>query len=135
MNIKMSAYIIENMANPSHNLSFSLEESCKQDNPPTYDELLQEVDLMEMSSNAFMDDYIAQEVDYNTNYTRKELNRIAAYYKISKRKKNKEKLVEDIVIFEKDPDNLEKAYRRKKLWSYLEEIEQDTYLRQFIILD
>ena len=97
----MSAYIIENMAKTSHNLSFSLKESCKEDNPPTYDELLQEVDLMEISSNAFMDDYIAQEVDYNTNYTRKELDRIASYYDISKRKKNKEQLVEEIVIFEK----------------------------------
>ena len=41
----------------------------------------------------------------------------------------------DIVIFEKDPVNVEKVYQRKKLWRYIEEIKKDKYLRQFLILD
>ena len=82
-----------------------------------------------------MDDYIASELDYHTNYIKKELERIADYYEISKRKKKKDQLIEDIVIFEKDPVNIEKVYQRKKLWGYIEEIRKDKYLRQFLILD
>ena len=90
---------------------------------------------MEMSSLIGMDDYIASEVDYQTNYLKKDLERIADYYEISKRKKRKDQLVEDIVIFEKDPANIEIVFRRKKLWSYVQEIKDDKYLSKFLILD
>ena len=69
------------------------------------------------------------------NYTKKQLERIADYYGISKRKKRKDKLVEDIVIFEKFPENLTLVYKRKKLWSYIDEIKKDKYLSKFLILD
>ena len=57
----------------------------------SYDDLLQEVDLMELTSYGHYDDYMANEINYSTNYTRKELDRIADYYEISKRKKKKMK--------------------------------------------
>ena len=77
----------------------------QKENPPsssvTYDELLREVDLLEMTSIPNMDDYMANEINYSTNYTRKELNRIADYYEISKRKKRKDDIVQDIVYLNK----------------------------------
>ena len=63
------------------------------------------------------------------------MEKIADYYEISKRKKRKNELVEVIVLFEKDPVNIQKVYQRKKLWKYMEEIKKDKYLRQFLILD
>ena len=36
-----------------------------------------------------MDDYVASELNYNENYTKKQLELIADYYNISKRKKKK----------------------------------------------
>ena len=81
------------------------------------------------------DDYLATELDYSTNFIKKDLERIADYYGLSKRKKKKDELIEDIVIFEKDPINIEKVYQRKKMWKYIEEIKKDKYLRQFFILD
>ena len=81
------------------------------------------------------DDYLATELDYSTNFIKKDLERIADYYGLSKRKKKKDELIEDIVIFEKDPVNIEKVYQRKKMWKYIEEIKKDKYLRQFLILD
>ena len=119
-----------------NNLSFSLEEAETSDKSEvTYETLVQEIDLMEMSNNVSMDDYIAQEVDYQTNYIRKELDRIADYYEICKRKKRKDQLVEDIVIFEKDPDNIQTVFQRKKLWAYCKEIKQDKYLSKFLIFE
>ena len=126
------------MSIKSQNINFSLQEDCKEDSDEglvTYEDLVKEVDLMEMSSLIGMDDYIASEVDYQTNYLKKDLERIADYYEISKRKKKKDQLVEDIVIFEKDPANIEIVFRRKKLWSYVQEIKDDKYLSKFLILD
>jgi hypothetical protein len=88
-----------------------------------------------MTSIPNMDDYMANEINYSTNYTRKELDRIADYYEISKRKKRKDDIVQDIVIFEQDPENIELVFRRKKLWSYMAEIKGDKYLRKFLIFN
>ncbi len=137
------------------NISYSLQENkgAEMDVPTlSYDELLNEVTTSadaipdpesesdyeyDYSTDAMagMDDYIASELDYQTNYIKKDLEKIADYYEISKRKKKKNELIEDIVIFEKDPVNVEKVYQRKKMWRYIEEIKKDKYLRQFLILD
>jgi hypothetical protein len=126
------------MTEKKENIHFFLQEECKEkknDNVVTYEDLVKEVDLMEMTSSVAMDDYIALEIDYQTNYIKKELERIADYYGISKRKKRKDQLVEEIVIFEKDPENIELVYRRKRLWSCIEEIRGDKYLIKFLISD
>jgi len=139
--------------NQKANISFSLQEKQEQSpNCLSYEDLLSEVTTSadaipdevseeeyeydySMEAMAGMDDYIATELDYQTNYIKKDLERIADYYEISKRKKRKDQLVEDIVLFEKDPVNIQKVYQRKKLWRYIEEIKKDKYLRQFLILD
>ena len=111
------------MSEKEENVHFFLHEESKgekNESEVTYEDLVKEVDLMEMTSTVAMDDYIALEIDYQTNYIKKELERIAAYYGISKRKKNKGQLVEEIVIFEKDPENIEIVYRRKRLWDCIE---------------
>lgn len=120
------------------NIHFFLQEECKDkkyEKVVTYEDLVKEVDLMEMTSSVAMDDFIALEIDYQTNYIKKDLERIAAYYGISKRKKRKDQLVEEIVIFERNPENIEILYRRKRLWSCIEEIKGDKYLSKFLILD
>ena len=125
------------MSDASGNLTFSLHEVNKNENKEeiTYADLIQQVDYMEMCSTIVMDDYIAQELAYDSNYTKKELEKIAEYYEISKRKKKKQQLIEDIVIFEKSPENVEIVYTRKKLWSYMEEIKADKYLSKYLIFD
>ena len=119
----------------NENLSYSLYEPAVAQRNITYNELVREVDLLEMSGDIHLDNYFAKEIDYTTNYTKKGLERIAEYYSISRRKKRKDKLVEDIIIFEQEPENIEMVYRRKKLWAYMEEIKEDTYLRKFLIFN
>lgn len=82
-----------------------------------------------------MNSMMALELDYDTNYLKKDLERIADYYGISKRKKKKHDLIQDIIIYENMPENFEKVFTRKKLWGYMEEIMKDSYLKQFLILD
>ena len=118
------------------NISYSLEEP-QVENPQrvTYNELLREVDLLELTTTSPFDDYMANEVIFSTNYTRKELDHIADYYAISKRKKRKDEIIQDVVIFEHDPENVEIVYRRKRLWAYMKEIKDDKYLRKFLIFN
>ena len=74
-------------------------------------------------------------INYSTNFTRKDLDRIADYYSIQKRKKLKDELIQEIILFEMEPENIEIVYRRKKLWSYMDEIKDDKYLRKFLIFN
>lgn len=98
-------------------------------------------DISELDTTEFeptdneLDDYIALELNYTTNYLKKELEHIAKYYDISTRRKRKEQIIEEIVIFEKDPENYEKVSRRQQLWGYMQEIKTDKYLSKFLILD
>ena len=116
----------------SKNLSFSLIDTPaknKTDNTVTYESLIEKVN--EQSSNIpdendfsleesiGLDDYVASELDYNENYTKKQLDLIADYYNISKRKKRKAELIEEIVIFEKELTNYDIVQRRKRLWFYI----------------
>tara|TARA_R110002074_G_scaffold155788_2_gene311751 strand:- start:411 stop:833 length:423 start_codon:yes stop_codon:yes gene_type:complete len=137
--------------NDSPNLQYSLQENKKNNDNVSYEDVLQQVETLDEALDEAlpdleatyiyeedildMDDYLASELDYQTNYIKKELERIADYYEISKRKKRKDELIEVIVLFEKDPVNIQKVYQRKKLWKYIEEIRKDKYLRQFLILD
>ena len=124
------------------NLSYFLIDaniSEKKETNVTYENLIEKVDnetsdfLTEDFTN--MDGYIALELDYNENYNKKELEKIADYYSISKRKKRKADLVQDIVLFELDPINSDITNRRKTMWFYLQEIMNDNYLSKFLIFN
>ena len=131
----------------SKNLSFSLIDTPSENNTYTaitYESLIKKVNEQSSNiSNDFSldshsittDDYIAAELDYSENYTKKQLDLISDYYNISKRKKRKAELIEEIVIFEKELSNSDIVQRRKTLWFYIEEINNDSFLSKFLILD
>jgi len=131
-------------ASESNNIFYEFNEIQKKDSAKvTYEELLANVNstVEHLPSDSdteiglMMSDYVAQELNYNENYTLKQLYRIAEYYDISKRKKKKIQLIEEIVVFENQPENCEIVNRRATLWSYIEEIKQDKYLSKFLILE
>lgn len=131
-------------ASESNNIFYEFNEIQNKDSAKvTYEELLANVNstVEQLPSDSdteiglMMSDYVAQELNYNENYTLKQLYRIAEYYDISKRKKKKIELIEEIVVFENQPENCEIVNRRATLWSYIEEIKQDKYLSKFLILE
>ena len=131
-------------ASESNNIFFEFNEIQKQEHGNvSYEELLANVNSTveqlpndsDMEIGMMMSDYVAQELNYNENYTLKQLYRIAEYYDISKRKKKKIELIEEIVVFENQAENSEIVNRRATLWSYMEEIKQDKYLSKFLILE
>ena len=117
-----------------------MHEENKEDNEISYEDLLKNIQTLEETleiNEDFdeIDEYTTLEINYNTNYTRKELNHIANYYSITKRKKPKQQLVVDIILFELNIENSHIVYTRKKLWGFMKEIKLDKYLSKFLILD
>ena len=88
----------------------------------------------DMESENFTAIYYLLEEEYNE-FTKKELERICDYYNISKRKKRKADLIQDIIIFEQDEMNNEIVNKRNELWYCIEQIKNDNYLKKFLILD
>ena len=85
--------------------------------------------------NNEFDKIYSMQLDYDENYIKKDIDLIADYYKISKRKKRKMELIQDIVLFEINPGNESIVQKRKLMWFYISEIEEDSYLRKFLIFN
>jgi uncharacterized protein (UPF0262 family) len=81
---------------------------------------------------------ISQMVDYNINYTIKELFVICDYYGISKNlkasKSNKQQIIEAIFFFENALENHSIVMKRKTMWFYMDELKNDKFMRKYIML-
>lgn len=78
---------------------------------------------------------VAVRLDYSTNYTVKMLRHILDYYKIEKNKLRKTDMVDRIIEFENDYNNIEIVEKRKYLWQMIEELKNDEYMSKFVIFD
>jgi len=126
-----------------NNISFLLKENTDNSNI-TINDLIEDVDNMTDIDGGFdggfdgginLDDFYTQEINYDTNFTKKELEKILDYYEIPKKRKKKSQIIEEIILYEKNDENIYIVFQRKKLWGYIKELKEDTYLRQFIIFD
>ncbi len=117
-------------------ITFSIDEKENIKEEINMEDLMNEIDkvwsekaIMEREN---MDHYLSLETDYELNYIIPELQHIAKYYNISIRKKKKGELIQDIVIYEMDQNNMVNVSRRHYLWECLEQIKGDEYLRKFL---
>ena len=131
------------------NLKYSLEEESDTNTNVCYEDILEKVNKESENcenpidnnyyeygmDDMYLDQYLTLQIDYDEKYKKKELERIMDYYGLSKRKKRKDELIQDIIIFENAEENQEFVNRRKMLWYYMEEIKNDNYLSKFLILD
>ena len=79
------------------------------------------------------DSFVARQLDYQENYTMPELKKIAEYYDISIRKMRKEEVIQELVIFESDPNNSVTYLKRLEAWFWMKELKKDTKLKQYIL--
>jgi hypothetical protein len=96
---------------------------------------LVDISIEEKNNNEKNDRILALEVFYNENYTKCELEKIADYYNITKRKKRKNKLIKNIVNFECNGENEFITNKRKTLWFYISELENDEIMSKYIIFN
>ena len=97
------------------------------------EELMAEIDNSELN-----DDLVFPKmVNYNENFTVKELLIICEYYgflkEIKNNKCNKEQIIEILVNFENDPINIEIVIKRQNLWFYINELKNDKFMKKFVL--
>ena len=85
-----------------------------------------------------MDNMYPEIVNYKINFTVKQLMQVCEYYGISKNMKsakaNKDEIINNIVLFENNPDNYSIVIKRKLMWYYIEELKSDKFMKKFVLL-
>jgi hypothetical protein len=83
------------------------------------------------------DDMYTEMVNYDMNYTVKQLLLICDYYGLMKdvrtNKMKKQDVIEQILLFENNMENCEVVIRRKELWYYINELKNDKMMKKFVI--
>jgi hypothetical protein len=81
--------------------------------------------------------FIPEMINYQYNYTIKELLLICDYYGFSKKLKNyklnKEQIIKFLVGFESNPENSEIVFKRQNMWFYINELKSDKFMKKFIL--
>ena len=75
----------------------------------------------------------AREIDYDLNYNFKYLTNILEFYGIKKHKLNKKVIIERIIEFEMNIDNLNTVEIRKRLFDNFIELKNDKYFSKYIM--
>ncbi len=113
---------------------YCVEEIENQDkNNFNIEELMAEIEKSEISEGLM----IPQMINYNENFTVKELLIICDYYGFAKdlkmNKCNKEQIIEFLVSFETDPNNSDIVFKRQNMWFYINELKNDKFMKKFIL--
>jgi hypothetical protein len=76
-------------------------------------------------------------IHYDINYTVKQLLLICEYYGIAKdlriTKCNKSDILNTLIIYENNIENLENVNKRKKLWYYMTELKNDKFMKKYVL--
>lgn len=102
---------------------------------------LKEFEALAMhNNNQFLqsdDEIFVQMKNYDINYNIKQLNLICEYYGLSKNirlnKMKKQEIIEQILLFENNTENIESVIKRKECWFYLNELKNDKMMKKYII--
>ena len=80
------------------------------------------------------DGYNIELLVYNT-YNVKQLSYILQYYDISKGRMCKDEIIQTIILFETDENNLNIVNKRKYLWSVATQLKNDDFFSKYIVID
>ncbi|NDA90548.1 MAG: hypothetical protein EBY20_06560 [Alphaproteobacteria bacterium] len=96
-----------------------------------------ETQLNEIDMSTMQDDDIFVEMkNYELNFNVKQLMLICEYYNMKDIRVNKLKkqdIIEQIILFETNPENIEIVTKRKELWYYIDELKNDKMMKRFVI--
>ena len=125
--------------NENENITFFLnDENLYFDSEDDIDiaKLQNELNNVDISSIQDDDVYLIMK-DYELNFNVKQLLLICEYYGISKdirvNKLKKQDIIEHIILFEKNMENIEITIKRKEMWYYMSELKNDKMMKKFVI--
>jgi hypothetical protein len=137
------------MSIDNNNITFSLdEEEIDNKNPSdnVVSDILEQIDNLEFDQYSNLDYSFYKTVDlqfpqmvnYNENYTVKQLLHICDYYGISRelkaKKCTKEVIIQFLVDFESKAVNAEIVCKRHNMWFYMNELKKDKFMKKYIII-
>lgn len=132
-------YIMTDENKNYDNISFLLEDN----NDEKYTEFDINIFLQQLGENTIFKQeeidhlFLPQIINYNENFTSKELLQICDYYGIGKELKsnkcNKEQIIHFLVNFELEPANNEIVIKRKNMWFYINELKSDKFMKKFVL--
>jgi hypothetical protein len=124
------------MTNINGNISFTIIEESNSNNSNS-ENLFQLLDEFEIEGNNLNQDMFPYLINYNENYTVKELLLICDYYGITKEFKlnkcNKEQIIDMLVNFEANPLNCDIISKRKNMWFYINELKNDKFMKKYVL--
>ena len=115
-------------------ISYFIEEIENQDKEEiNIEELMAEMENTELNDELT----IPKMINYNENYTVKELLLICDYYGFAKELKNnkynKEEIINVLVHFENEPLNNNIFMRRQSMWYYINELKKDKFMKKYVL--
>jgi hypothetical protein len=128
-----------NNDNFKENVFFSLDEtSIEFDNEDIITNLLNDFDYKNQINDLTDKEIIdLMSYEYKINYNVKDLLLICEYYGIAKELKVqkfcKEMIIFFLIDFENDPLNNTIVLKRKKMWSYINMLKNDKFMKKYII--
>ena len=123
------------MAEPDENITIFLNEDGGEDLLDLC-KLQDELNNMEFNNDSMGDDVFMEMKNYDLNFNVKQLMLICEYYNIKDIRTNKLKkqdIIEQIILFENNPENIEIVTKRKELWYYIDELKNDKMMKRFVI--
>ena len=122
------------------NITYSLDEYNGNDdmNNIELEKLLNDFENIKNDFDNTDDDELYSEmINYDSNYNVKQLLLICEYYSLTKdvkvNKMKKQDIIEQILLFENNIENIEIVFKRKELWSYMNELKKDKMMKKFLI--
>jgi hypothetical protein len=129
----------------SENITYEFKDENLNENLCEIEKLLSDfeqisyIDMMDNSNRICIEDdeMYTEMVNYDMNYTVKQLLIICDYYALMKdvrtNKMKKQDVIEQILLFENNIENYEVVTRRKELWYYISELKTDKMMKKFVI--
>jgi len=75
----------------------------------------------------------AEQLSYALNYNTKQLIQIGEYYGLKMKKMKKHEIINAILLFENDGENLDKVHQRIYIWNFLNELKKDPIMKKYIM--
>jgi len=90
---------------------------------------------LDIESSECDDVYASKYINYNLNYTKPQLIRICNFYKLShiSTKNSKDQIINEILLFEDNSDNIAVVSKRVLFWNYINELKNDKFMKKFLM--
>ena len=124
-------------------ISYTLTDDGDETSDGDYDVLIEnlmnefnDLPILNSDSSCYDDDTLMAEIiDYETNYTVKQILSICEYYGLLKEVRGYKKgdVITHVLLFEKCDENQSIVLKRKEMWYYMNQLKEDDKMKKYIM--